>query len=125
MGNRARMSYDAAIEKLNKYCEAETDLMPAIRDEKYPFRVQFIPNPDIFSPEDNVDENGEVNDMTVTVGLTTTVRSNLKFKMGSNQLKKLIKLSETVGDLYYKAFREEAGDLREKLVEEAAPAEVE
>ena len=124
MGNRAKNSYEAAVEALNKYCERETDLMPAIRDEKYPFRVQFIPNPDIFTPEDNVDENGEVNDMTVTVGLDTTVRSNLKFKMGSNQLKKLIKLSETVGDLYYRAYREEADNIAEQMEMAAKQEEV-
>ena len=124
MGNRAQKTYESAVEALNKYCEKETDLMPAIRDEKYPFRVQFIPNPDMFTPEDNVDENGEVNDMTVTVGLDTTVRSSLKFKMNSNQLKKLIKTAETVGDLYYRAFREEADNKAAEMDMEAKQGEV-
>ena len=65
----------------------------------------------IFGNE-NVDENGEINDLTVTVGLTTAVKSTLKFKMDSKQLKKLIKLAETIGRLYYHAFRAEAGKLR-------------
>ena len=60
---------------------------------------------------ENVDENGEINDLTVTVGLSTTVKSTLKFKMDSKLLKKLIKLAEKVGTLYYQAFRESAGDL--------------
>ena len=112
--NRAKMSYEAAVEQLLKYCDENTELTPVIIDEAYPFCVQFIPNPQqtIFGNE-NVDENGEINDMTVTVGLTTTVKSTLKFKMDSKQLKKLIKLAESTGRIYYQAFREEAGDLRQ------------
>ena len=108
------MSYEAAVEQLLKYCDENTELTPVIIDEAYPFCVQFIPNPQqtIFGNE-NVDENGEINDMTVTVGLTTTVKSTLKFKMDSKQLKKLIKLAESTGRIYYQAFREEAGDLRQ------------
>ena len=110
--NEALHFYEAAVSGLHEYCEKETDLSAVILDEEYPFRVQFLPDPqqNMFGNE-NVDENGEINDMTVTVWLTTTVKSTLKFKMDSKQLKKLIKLSETVGHLYYQAFREEAGDL--------------
>lgn len=109
----ANKYYEAAVEELNKHCDKATDLTAVILDEAYPFRVQFIPKAQqTFFGYDNVDENGEVNDLTVTVGLTTTVKSTLKFKMDSKQLKKLIKLAETVGNLYYQAFREEAGDLK-------------
>lgn len=112
--NEALHFYEAAVSGLHEYCEKETDLSAVILDEKYPFRVQFLPDPqqNMFGNE-NVDENGEINDMTVTVGLTTTVKSTLKFKMDSKQLKKLIRLSETLGRLYYLSFREEAGDLRQ------------
>ena len=58
----------------------------------------------------NVDENGEVNDLTVTIGLSTAVKSTLKFKMDAKLLKKLIKLAENVGDLYYHAYREQEGE---------------
>ena len=111
--NEAQHSYEAAVEMLNKYCDKETALTAVILDEEYPFRVQFIPDMQmtLFGNE-NIDENGEYNDLTVTVGLTTTVKSTLKFKMDSKQLKKLIKLAESIGTIYYQAFREEAGDLR-------------
>lgn len=111
--NEAQSYYDTAVSELNKYCEKETDLVAVILDDKYPFQVQFLPDPqqNLFGDE-NVDENGEVNDLTVTVGLTTTVKSTLKFRMASKQLKKLIKLAEELGHLYYQAFREEAGDRR-------------
>ena len=111
--NEAQTCYEAAVDALHKDCEKETDLSAVILDEVYPFRVQFIPDMQMsILDNENVDENGEFNDLTVTVGLTTTVKSTLRFKMDSKQLKKLIKLAETLGVLYYQAFREEAGDLR-------------
>ena len=112
--HEARTYYEAAVEALGKYCEDNTRLVPTILDEEYPFRVRFIPAPQLsmFDVE-NVNENGEVNDLTVTVGLTTTVKSTLRFKMDSKQLKKIIKLAENVGTLYYQAFREEAGVIHE------------
>lgn len=108
----ARNSYKSAVEALRKYCDEKTDLSPVIRDDEYPFQVQFLPDPQqSFFGNENIDENGEIHDLTVTVGLTTTVKSNLIFKMEPAMLKKLIKLAETIGNLYYQAFREEAGDL--------------
>lgn len=106
----AQSEYEAAAEKLRKFCEDHTDLTPIIMEDEYPIRVQFIPDSQlsIFGNE-NIDENGEVNDLTVVVGLSTSVKSTLKFKMDSKLLKKLIKLAETVGTLYYQAFREAEG----------------
>lgn len=117
--NAAQNCYEEAVASLRKYCEKETELAVIIRDEEYPFRVQFVPDPQqSMLGNENVDENGEVNDMTVTVGLTTSVKSTLKFKMPSDQLKKLIKLSEKVGSIYYHAFREKAGDDRRTVNDE-------
>lgn len=110
--HEARNSYKSAVEALRKYCDEKTDLTPIIRDDEYPFQVQFIPDlqQSLFGNE-NVDENGEIHDLTVTVGLTTTVKSTLIFKMESKMLKKLIKLAEATGNLYYQAFREAAGSI--------------
>lgn len=103
--------YEAAVEKLRKFCEDYTDLTPCILDETYPFRVQFIPDAQTSLFDDgNVDENGEIGDLTVVAGLSTSVRSTLKFKMDSKMLKKLIKQAETVGALYYHAYRAEQDD---------------
>lgn len=115
--NKAQNHYDTAVAALHKYCEKETDLSAVILSDQYPFRVQFVPDPQqTMFGDDNVDmETGEINDLTVTVGLTTTVKSTLKFKMDSKQLKKLIKLSEALGEVYYQAFREKAGDIGEKV----------
>ena len=109
--------YEAAVSDLEKYCERETDLYPIILCESYPFRVQFVPAPqESMFGNMNIDENGEVNDMTVTVGLSVTVKSTLKFKMDSKKLRKLIKLAEALGHLYYQAFREEADEAKEASV---------
>lgn len=107
----AQTMYEAAVDSLQKFCEKETELVPNILDDGYPIHVQFIPKPQLsVFGYDNIDENGEVNDLTVTVGLSTDVKSTLKFKMDSNLLKKLIKLAEKVGFLYYHAFREEQSE---------------
>ena len=111
--NAAKTEYDAAVKALNKFCEKHTDLEALILDDEYPIRVQFLPNSQIsLFGEDNIDENGEVNALIVTVGLTSSVRSTLKFKMDSKLLKKLIKLAEQVGHLYYQAYREQNGNWR-------------
>ena len=114
--DRARRAYDSAVDDLKKFCEDNTELTAIIMDEVYPIRVQFIPDPqyNLFqNPEENIDENGEIIDMTVTVGLETSVKSTLKFKMDAKILKKLIKLAEKVGAVYYHAFREGADELKE------------
>ena len=110
----AQTEYEAAVKDLVKFCEDHTDLTAIIMDDAYPIRVQFLPNAQLnFFGNENIDENGEVNDLTVTVGLSTAVKSTLKFKMDAKLLKKLIKLAETVGTLYYHAFRERADEEKE------------
>ena len=108
--NIAKTEYDKAVNALKKFCEDHTDLDALILDDEYPIRVQFIPSTQLsLFNEGNIDENGEVNALVVTVGLTSAVRSTLKFKMDSKLLKKLIKLAEQVGHLYYQAYREQQG----------------
>lgn len=104
----AQNAYDAAVDNLHDFCDKYTDLIPDIVDEHYPIVVQFIPNRQlsIFGNR-NIDDNGEVKELTVTVGLSTAVKSTLEFRLDAKLLKKLIKLAEQVGNLYYHAFREE------------------
>lgn len=107
----ALTAYDAAVKALEKFCKDYTELTPVIIDAEYPIKVQFIPDGQIgLFENENVDENGEINDLTVAVGLSTAVKSTLRFKMDSKLLKKMIKLAETVGSLYYHAFREREGE---------------
>lgn len=121
--NEAQNCYEEAVARLKNYCDEETELTAEIIEAEYPFRVKFVPDYQLTMFDSctgepaNVDtETGEIKDpgeLTITVGLTTTVKSTLTFKMDSKMLKKLIKLAETVGTLYYHAFRERAGDLRQ------------
>lgn len=107
----AQTTYEAAVQSLQKFCEKHTDLTPHIKDKTYPYSVTFIPDSQIsMFEDDNINtDTGEVGELTVTVGLSTTVKSTLRFRMESSLFKKLIKLAEQVGELYYHAFREEHG----------------
>lgn len=108
---KAQKHYETATNALDKYCEAETDLRAVIVEDEYPLKVRFIPEKQVsLFPNENINADGTTNELTVTVGLTTSVKSTLKFKMDSKQLKKLIKLAEKVGTLYYHAFREYQGE---------------
>lgn len=102
----AQSAYDAAAATLRDFCDKYTDLIPNIVDDHYPIAIQFIPDQQmsIFGNR-NIDENGEVKELVVTVGLNTTVNSTLDFKLDAKLLKKLIKVAETAGNLYYHAYR--------------------
>lgn len=106
----AVIAFDAAVKDLQDFCEENTDFNVVLMSNEYPFRVQFIPcdpaQTTMFETN-NISEDGEVNDLVVTVGLSTYIKSTLKFKMNAKLLKKLIKRAEKVGLLYYQAFFEQ------------------
>lgn len=115
MKDKARNAYASAVEKLTTFCETRAKLDPYILDDEYPFKIKFYPvveqQPSLFEDEDESfvdrDPNGF---LLITVGLDTSVKSMLKFKMSSDVLKKLIKLTEKVGAVYYHAYREGADE---------------
>lgn len=109
----AQNAYKSAVDDLQKFCENNTDLAVEVKEEEYPLRVQFLPKPQLSLFEnENITEDGEICDLTVTCGLSTSVKSTLRFKMDSKLLKKIIKLAEKVGALYYHAYREQNAYLR-------------
>lgn len=115
MSTVARNTYMSARLDLEAFCEEQVGMQVDVITNQYPVVVKFTPGSQmsIFSdPEENIDENGELNSMTVIVGLTTEVRSNLKFETDSKLLRKLIKKAEDIGELYYQAFVE--GKLEEE-----------
>lgn len=116
MSNRAKIAYDTAIEALRKYCEDNTDLDFRVAADEYPVRFIFEPcaQMNMFAPAD-IDENGEVRSMIVTVGLSTSIKSTMNFHVPAALLKKIIKLSEKAGSLYYQAFREQANTDTEEV----------
>lgn len=107
----AQMAYNTAVEKLLTYCEEETDFAHVnLQEEEYPFRVQFVyyAQPNLFRV---ADENGEIHDLVIEVGLSTTIESQLNYEIDAKVFKKLIKLTERAAFHYYLAFREKVGSL--------------
>lgn len=107
---KAKIEFECAQNDLMKFCAETTDYVCEVNTNLYPLTAVFVPNPQrsIF----DVDENGEIGELVISVGLDTSVKSTLKFEMDAALLKKLIKSVEKIAFLYYHAFREEAGDLR-------------
>ena len=107
---KAKIEFECAQNDLMKFCATTTDYICEVNTNLYPLTAVFVPNPQrsIF----DVDENGEIGELVISVGLDTSVKSTLKFEMDAALLKKLIKSVEKLAFLYYHAFREEAGDLR-------------
>ena len=107
---KAKIEFECAQNDLMKFCATTTDYICEVNTNLYPLTAVFVPNPQrsIF----DVDENGEIGELVISVGLDTNVKTTLKFEMDAALLKKLIKSVEKLAFLYYHAFREEAGDLR-------------
>lgn len=116
---RARSAYAKALENLREFCEDNTDFNVAVLADKYPVRFTFEPIRQMgMFDEENIDENGEIGSLTITAGLSTSVKSTMKFHVPAALLKKLIKLCEKAGNLYYHSFREEADEIGESEGEE-------
>lgn len=107
---KAKIEFECAQNDLMKFCATTTDYICEVNTNLYPLTAVFVPNPQrsIF----DVDENGELGELVISVGLDTNIKTTLKFEMDAALLKKLIKSVEKLAFLYYHAFREEAGDLR-------------
>ena len=108
----AILEYEVAVQKLCDFCDIEAGLRVEIKTNDYPMQIEFAPDPQlkVYSPSNVDDEDGN---MTIVLDLTTEIRSTLKIDISANVLKKIISLSEKVGNYYYRAFRENAGYLGE------------
>jgi hypothetical protein len=104
----AMKAYESAEHALNKFCAENTRLVAIVKSGDYPVQIQFVPDPqgDMFG-NDNVHDDGTVNEIVVTVGITTEIRNTMVFRTESKVFKKMITLAERVGLLYYQAYAEE------------------
>lgn len=116
---RAKTEFECAQNDLMKFCEGTTDYICEVNTDIYPLTAVFVPNPQRSIFDDAIDENGEVGELVISVGLYTNVKSTLKFEMDAALLKKLIKNVEKIAFLYYHAYREGAGDLRARAENDA------
>ena len=92
--------------KLQKYAKEEARMKAVITAGDYPWRVTFYPDDEISMFDENqVDGNGELTRVTVTVGVSLTIESTLEYKLDASVLKKLISLSDKCGTLFYVAYR--------------------
>lgn len=109
---RAKTEFECAQNDLMKFCEGTTDYICEVNTDLYPLTAVFVPNPQRSIFDAAIDENGEVGELVISVGLDTNVKSTLKFEMDAALLKKLIKSVEKIAFLYYHSYREKDGDIR-------------
>lgn len=114
-GDEAQAAYVKAMEDLYKLCGDGLGMDVNVDESEFPLRVGFVPRAQVGMFDEPADENGEVRELCVTVGMSVTVKNTMKFKMDAKALKKLIKEAEKLGYLYYLAYREKAGHVEEDL----------
>lgn len=83
---KAKIEFECAQNDLMKFCAGTTDYICEVNTDTYPLTAVFVPNPQrsIF----DVDENGEIGELVISVGLDTSVKTTLKFEMDAALLKK-------------------------------------
>lgn len=109
----AQDEYSAARFDLEEYAKNEAGMTVYILTGDYPIEVHFTPDqPKQQSLFDNaeglpvVDENGEIGCIIAEIGIKSSVKATIDFKLPSDVLKKLIKKAEKTAHLYLHAFRE-------------------
>lgn len=96
---KAKTKFECAQNDLMKFCEGTANYICEVNTDLYPLTAVFVPNPQRSIFDAAVDENGEVGELVISVGLDTNVKSTLKFEMDAALLKKLIKSVEKIAFL--------------------------
>ena len=124
---QANEEYKSALADLKNFCSKETAFDVDFIITVYPLVAVFKPKAQLgmFDTENyNVDENGEIGNIQIAFGTSTKVQSSLRFKMDAKLLKKFIKMTEKVAQLYLHAFFEEkaAGTYEAWMASQSAEA---
>ena len=100
----ALKEYENSVNRLETFCKELKNVKIDIDTNKYPIivKVTCIPQQVMFEAE----EDTEFETITVTVGLSTKVKTTGKLNIGAKDLSKITKLSEKLGNAYLHAFFE-------------------
>ncbi len=104
--SKALREYENSVKRLEMFCKELKNVQVNVDTSKYPIVVVItcIPQQVMFDAE----EATEFDTITVSVGMTTTVKTSNKLKIGAKDLNKITKLSEKVGIAYLHAFFEQS-----------------
>lgn len=101
---KTQKEFENAVSRLEMFCKEMKNIKLAVDTSQYPIviTISCVPQQVMFDAE----ESTEFDTITVTVGLTTKVKTNGKLKITAKDLNKITKLSEKVGIAYLHAFFE-------------------
>lgn len=95
-------AYENAVARLEAFCKELKNVKVEVNTDRYPIRITVtcIPQQVMFDAEEAI----EFDTITVTVGMTTNVKSSGKLKLPIKDLNKITKLSEEAGIAFLHAF---------------------
>lgn len=95
-------AYENAVARLEAFCKELKNVKVEVNTDRYPIRITVtcIPQQVMFDAEETI----EFDTITVTVGMTTNVKSSGKLKLPAKDLNKITKLSEKAGIAFLHAF---------------------
>lgn len=104
--SKAVQAYETSVKRLEMFCKKLKNVSVKVDTSKYPIVIviRCIPQQVMFDAE----EATEFDTITVSVGLTTTVKASSKLKINAKDLNKIMKLSEKAGIAYLHAFFEQS-----------------
>ena len=104
--SKAVQAFETSVKRLEMFCKELKNVSVKVNTSKYPIVIVItcIPQQVMFDAE----EATEFDTITVSVGLTTTVKVSSKLKINAKDLNKIMKLSEKAGIAYLHAFFEQS-----------------
>ena len=110
-------SYKAAKAELDKAAK-EAGMLVNVYQADYPMTMRIFSETEQLNMYDEIDDDGEVGYVELTMLEKTYVKSTLKRPLPADTLKKLIRKAEAVNGCYLRAFRAVTGGATETMVNE-------